>query len=150
MTAVTLFDAFANAGGGPDGDERPREELLLLAQKLVAAALSDLQRLRDYEVQCFAHDWRDRELHRSLTRSIYELYQQWATEADQVLERVRALAGAGNPVLDAEKLERACGSVQARLQLTPEQIERATEQARRGDTVPAEVLRNELRARLRA
>lgn len=121
-----------------------------LAHKLVAAALADLQRLRDYEMQCFAHDWRDPDLHQSLTRSLYEHYQQWATDAEQVLERARALKAADKPVADAEQLELACGSVSARLQLTPEQVERATAQACRGETVPAEVLRNELRARLRA
>jgi hypothetical protein len=152
MTAVALFDAFARArgGAGGGGGGPPDGELVSLAHKLVIAALADLQRLRDYEVQCFAHDWRDADLHRSLTRSLYDLYQQWSTDAEQVLERVRALTAAGKAVADADLLEDACGSVRARLQLTPEQVERATAQARRGETVPAEVLRNELRARLRA
>jgi hypothetical protein len=150
VTAIALFDAFARARGGAGGGEPSGGELLSLAHKLVAAALADLQRLREYEAQCFAQDWRVPDLHQNLTRSLYGLYQQWATDAGQVLERVRALTAAGSLVTDAHQLEDAYGSASARLQLTPNQIERATAQARRRETVPAEVLRGELRARLRA
>jgi hypothetical protein len=150
MTAVTLFDAFARARGGAGGGEPSDGEIVSLAHKLVSAALADLQRLRDYELQCFARDWRDADLHRNLTRSLHGLYQQWARDAEEVVERVRSLSAAGTPVAGADQLEEACGSVLARLQLAPDQIERGTAQARRGETVPGEVLRNELRARLRA
>jgi hypothetical protein len=153
MTAVTLYDALAQAGGA--AAEPLAGRLKWLAERLVAGTLADLQRVRELEEQCLTQDWRDAELHRRLTRSIYELYREWGTEAEQVLGRVRpqtagAAAAAAAAIPRADELEDAYWRVRARLQLTPEQIERATEQARRGQTIPAEDLRNELRARVRA
>lgn len=145
MTAVKLFDALARASQGR-GNALPGGELVPLAQKLVAAALDDLQRLRDYEQQCLTGDWRDGESHGRLTQLLHDLYRQWSDEAAQVMDRVQALTS----VRGAEDLEQACWRVRARLQLTPERVLRATEQARRDETVPAEVLRDELRARLRS
>ena len=145
MTGITLYDALAQAGGAAT------ERLTLLAERLVAGTLADLQRVRELEEHCLAQDWRDAELHGRLTRLIYELYQDWVTEADQVLDLVHPSSGAGGTsIARADELEEACWRIRARLQLTPEQIERAIDQARRGQTIPAEELCKELRALVRA
>jgi hypothetical protein len=148
MTPVALYDALAQAGGA--ADEPIAGRLRWVAERLLAGALADLQRVRELEEQCLTQDWRDAELHRRLTRSIYDLYREWATEAEQLLGRVQRPAGAAALIPRVDELDDAFWRVRARLQLTPEQIEHATEQARRGQTIPAEELRNELRARVRA
>lgn len=147
MTAVALYDALAQVARDEKGST---EGLVRIAEKLVASSLEDLGRLTEYEQQCFMQDWRDARLHRVLTQSIYEMYQDWAREAEQVLVRVRRSAVGGESIARASELEKAAWRVAARLKLNPDQIERATEQVRRGETIPAEELRHELRARLRA
>jgi hypothetical protein len=151
MTAVTLYDALAQANGA--AAVPAAGPLKWLAEQLIAASLADLQRLREFEEHRLTRDWRDADLHRRLTRSIYELDRQWVAEAEQILDRVRPPTGADATSVAAttpraDELEDACWRIRARLQLTPDQIERATDQARRGQTIPAEELRNELRARL--
>ena len=149
---TTLYDVLVQAGGGgaAAAAEPMAGHLKWMAERLVAEMLADLQRVREYEELCLAQDWRDAELHRHLTRSIYELYQEWAAEAEQVLGRVRPSSAAGSPIPRAGELEDQLWRVRARLQFTPERIERATDQARAGQTIPAEELRDELRARVRA
>ena len=148
MTGITLYDALAQAGGA--ADEPLAGHLKRLAERLIAGVLADLERVRELEGQCLTQDWRDADLHRRLTRSVYELYREWAAEGEQVLARVRPSSGTTASIPRADELEDAVCRVRARLQLTPEQIERATEQVRRGQIIPAKELRNELRARIRA
>jgi hypothetical protein len=82
-------------------------------------------------------------------RSVWRLYFQWADEAEQVLERADALARPDRRIAGLKELNEAFGRARARLTVTPEQIARAKEQARRGQIVPAKELRDELHARLR-
>lgn len=83
-------------------------------------------------------------------RSLYDVYQAWAADAEQVLARTRALVKAGCCVQNADDLEHAVGRVQARLNMTPEKFDRAREQIRQGLGIPLEEVRSELRARIRA
>jgi len=84
-----------------------------------------------------------------VNRSLYEVYQKWGGEAEQVLLQIRRLVRAGHQVDNAEALEDAFGRVQARLKMTPGMFDRAREQVRRGEFIPLQELRDELRSRLR-
>jgi hypothetical protein len=124
MTAVTLYDALAQANGA--AAVPAAGPLKWLAEQLIAASLADLQRLREFEEHCLTRDWRDADLHRRLTRSIYELDRQWVAEAEQILDRVRPPTGADATSVAAttpraDELEDACWRIRARLQLTPDQ-----------------------------
>src|SRR5207302_807906 len=85
----------------------------------------------------------------TVNRSLYAIYEKWAEEAGQILDRTRRLGAAGRPVENAEALEDAYARVRARLKLTPEMIARAMEQVRQGQVEPIGGLRDELRARIR-
>ena len=144
MTAVSLFDMLASSANGNDS----ASGVLAMAEKLIANQLEDLRRVNEYEEPCLAQGWRDAELHSRLTREVYALYEQWAAEAKEVLERVAQYAQRKSNIKRLSDLEGAYLRVRARLKLTPEQIERATAQVRRGGIISGD--RNELRNRLRA
>lgn len=151
MTAVTLFDALAQVRASGTGGGALPDPLNWVSERLVADAFADLQRLQRYEQECLTHDWGgDAELHRSVTQSIYGMFQNWLTETGQVLDRVRQPDAGRTAVLGVAELDDAVCRVRARLNLTPDMVDRATGQVRRGETIPAEVLRDELRSRLRA
>jgi hypothetical protein len=143
MSALSLFDALANRPRGPAA------ALPQFAAELVRSALGDLQRLTEYERQ-YASAPNDPDFERQVSRSVFDLYSDWARDAEQVLVRVNELTSAGVNVVDAQRLADAHGTVRARLTITPQQIADANRQARERNTIPASELRNELRARLRA
>jgi hypothetical protein len=151
MTAVSLFDALAGPGTEITSPDQERiAQLARLAEKLVASALVDWQRVVEYEQQFGSSSFATPALEDQVNRSIYEIYQKWAADAEAVLERTQHLKACGHRVSNARELEDAFGRVSARLKLTPEMIAHATEQVRQGHIIPLEELRNELRARLRA
>lgn len=84
-----------------------------------------------------------------LRRSIWQLYGEWAAEAEQVYARARSLEPSGIRLETVERLDDAIGRVSARLSLRPEQVANAKEQVRQGQTVLAKELTDELHARLR-
>lgn len=149
MSAVGLFDVLSReqllsqpAGAAPDG------RLTEFAASLVASALADLQRIREYEKLARDIDTTNPALELEILRLIWRLYEEWATEADNVFARASALKRSGIPVPATDQLDDAIGRTRARLSITPEQIARSREQARTGQCVPAKELRDELHARI--
>jgi hypothetical protein len=145
MTALSLFDVLVSRQGG-----RGAPDLSGFAAQLVQSALADLQRIGEYERQYGAAATGDAEFQRQLTRSVYDLYSDWARDAEQILVRVGELTSAGTVVAEARELVDAHGRVRARLSVTPQQVADAQRQVREGRTIPASELRDELRARIRA
>jgi hypothetical protein len=149
MICSSLLDALS--GGTPAaGDPARTAQTARLAATFVDSALADWQRVLDCEQQLASTPFADESHEARVNRSLYQAYQQWSAEAGRVLARARELAAAGFPVQGAQALEQAHGRAAARLKLTPEMMERATAQARRGEGVPLKELRDELRARVRA
>src|SRR4051812_15852869 len=148
MTAVPLFDVLARQDSGISAPAR-RSRLAALADRLVQEARDEYQRLRRYEeefgglVEAEDRAYGDKEL--DLLRSIWRMYDRWAEQVEEVLERADSL---GESIAHVEQLRDDYGAVRARLSVTPEQIMHADQQAHRGETVPAKELRDELRARL--
>lgn len=149
MTAISLFDVLA--GKEADcADPQRMTRVTRFAAKLVESALADWHRVLGCEQEFASSEFATPETEAKIDQSLYEMYQTWVADAEQVLERTRKLAAGGYSVDGAQALEDAHGQARARLKLTPEMIARATQQVRDGHTVPIEELRNELRARLRA
>ena len=149
MTAVSLFDLLARSdASGQESSTR----LARFANRLVESVLLDLDRLRNDERALMAARAGDENdgLDLDVVRSLWELYAQWAQEAEEVLTRARSLRAARPAVRDVARLEDAYGSVRARLSVTPEQVMQGRQQVRQGDGVPAKELRDELRSRVRA
>lgn len=147
MVAVSLFDILVRSEMAAGNDSASAERL---GQKLIEAALSDWERLKQYELEFAPVEWDDAGNALEITRSIHGLFERWAAEAEQVLTRTRKLTATGRNIPGAEMLEDAYGKVSARLKLTPEMIAQAVHQIRQGRSVPAKELRDELRSRLRA
>jgi predicted transcriptional regulator len=146
MTAVSLLDAVTR-------DDQPlavHARAVELAGQLVDVSLSERRRISQLEADFAPVDGGDDQAAMEIERSIYSLYQEWAAEAEQVLVRIRRLLASGFDVKDAEAMENAYASTLSRLKFTPERTARGIEQARRGQFVPAEDLRNELRSRIRS
>lgn len=144
MTAVLLYDALARSGRAASGTSAE------LAEQMARSALEDLRRYEDYERRYGGVSGGTGEAELSLLRSVWQLFDGWARDAVQVLERVRECIGRGEAVASGEALEDAYGRVRARLGVTPEQILRGLQQIRDGKGIAGKELRDELRARLRA
>jgi hypothetical protein len=152
MTAVHLFDALATLD--PSGllhqENGTADGLAQLAEKLVAASLDEVRRIREYEQQFVFGAQRHPDADLAVRRSVWEMFAAWTDDAEQVLARAKSVARTGVPVSGADQLDDAIGRVRARLTVTPEQVLAAKEQVRQGQFVPAKEMRDELHARLRA
>lgn len=148
MTAASLFDLLAREAQSLSGDASS-SRLDDLAVKLVESCLSDLKRVGEYEEQFRPLGPDAARLEAEWTRSIHELHQRWAGEADEVLSRLRPYA-ANHFIAGLKALEDAYGRVRARLSVTPDQLAAARQQVAQGQGIPVQELRDELRARLRA
>ena len=79
--------------------------------------------------------------------AVRRMYQHWAGQADELLRRVRAGGSNRQPPVGTEKLEYAVGRTLAMLSISPEALELADKQIRKGELVSVEEVRRELRAR---
>jgi hypothetical protein len=121
-----------------------------LARKYVASALADWQHVLDCEDEVSRIEAVTPEVENTVNRALYEVYQRWAADAEQVLARTRQLAGHAHLAIDLQALEHAYARAQARLKLTPPMMEQAMQKIREGRAVPMQELRDELCARVRA
>jgi hypothetical protein len=145
MSAVCLYDILAREVRSHPDD---RGGLPAFGKDLAQAAVNDWQRLRDYERKFTPSPDSDPAVLEEWDRSIWELHRDWANDAIKLLLRLRPLGATLMP--DLQELEDAYGRTQARLSVTPVEMTRARADARAGRTIPVQVLRDELRARLRA
>jgi hypothetical protein len=122
----------------------------VLAETYVQSALADWERVLDCERQFGAMTFATPAEQSRVNRSLYEVYQKWAADAEQILLRTRQIIVAGGRIENVDSLEHAFGRVQARLKMTPEMFDRAREQIRQDQGIPMEGLRNGIRARVRA
>ncbi|HXE52917.1 MAG TPA: hypothetical protein VN541_07885 [Tepidisphaeraceae bacterium] len=151
MTAVSLFDVLSREKPPREVEGGCTDRLVQLAEDLMRSSLADLDRVKDYEKRYVADRSGDQETEKlDLLRSVWNLYREWAADANQVLTRAKSLHSDPRLKGSIDRLDDAIGRVEARLSLKPEQIMAGIEQARRGQIIPAGELRRELHARLRA
>ena len=149
MSGTALFDILAANGACSAGSEGASGSLPWLAQELLSASLADLGRLQQYEQRFASRAASDMSSELEVLRSIFQMYDEWANGAEEVLARVQTLGAGAVPPDDIRRLDHAVGIVRARLTVAPERIIKSKEQARQGQFVPAKELRDELHARLR-
>jgi hypothetical protein len=140
MSVASLFQSV---------QEYDRSRVVRLVEKLVKSAREDYARLQDYEAEFGPSlvDPKDDEAALQLFRSIWSLYETWARDAEQVLARVDELEASGHVIPARPDLARDLGFTLVRLKVDPASIIRGKQQARRGEAIPVEVLRHELRRR---
>jgi hypothetical protein len=149
MSGTLLFDILASRGDPRAGSGVAPGSLPWLAQELLLASLADLDRLQLYERRLASSEGTEPSSELELLRSIFQMYDEWAREAEQVLARIRGLVPGEVPANEVDRLDHAIGTIRARLTVSPERIVKSKEQARQGEFVPAKELRDELHARLR-
>lgn len=125
-------------------------DLRQAALELIESTIDEWKHIRRVDELMSPTPWDDRASAMKLSQEIYALHTQWEKAADEVLSRVTRLQGAKELADKTRELEDALGFTRARLLHTPELQERAFEQVRQGQTIPAKELRDELNARLRA
>jgi hypothetical protein len=144
FNSIEEYEAQASAGGSGTPSR-----LAGLANALVDHALEKHRRLEAYE-RDFGPDMEDERKDESalhVLRAIWQVYEEWLEEAEPLFNRVKRLPSARQTLADLDTLRDTIGGVRARLSVTPEEVLEGHQQARRGEAIPLEVLRNGLRAR---
>ena len=147
MTALALYDSLAS---GDLREPSTPADLAEVVAKLIASALADYELIDEFDERCGLPVDPDEPSAFRAAQEVWRMYSEWLREAQQIFDRASRLEACGGvavPRLD--DLHDAIGDAETRLQMTPEQDARAVRQVRAGDVVPIEVLRDELRARLR-
>ncbi len=139
MSAVALYDILARGTRSAASAG--------LAAALVRDLVADLARLRVYEQFFGPPAGADASRMDEWDRTVWDLYHDWSNEAAKLLDRVRQPDSA---LPNLAELEDGYGRTMARLSVTPAQTARARRDARAGNTLPIQALRDELRARRRA
>jgi hypothetical protein len=139
MVALPLFDAVLSAGVSV---ERPAR----VAAQVIEAALSDLQQIEKLDASVAPDDPSQFDLRTA--SALRQMYEQWARDAQLLLERVEHLQLQSGRVALADALRRAHGRTRARLSVSLEDMEESLRDLREGRTVPIEEVRRELRLRV--
>jgi hypothetical protein len=118
----------------------------------VESLLNDWKLNREHEKETCPglNEWKNRESALQIESSNYGRHQQWASRAEELLNRMRIAATHGMRLPNAAHLEDALGRTQARLLMTPEMTARAMDQVAQGKFISVKEMRDELDARLRA
>jgi hypothetical protein len=148
MIAVSFLDALTADNRSADVERKPSQEVIQVAAMSVESVLPDWERVLECEQRFGSMSFSSPAEESRVNRSLYQVYQKWAAEAEQVLLRSRQLGHGRGCVENAEVLEDAFGRVSARLLMTPEKFDRAREQIRQGQGIPMEELRK-FRSRVR-
>jgi hypothetical protein len=113
------------------------------AEGWVAAALAEARALRQHDDHLFPVS--GDAAGRAVAEQLHLAWRKWADEAAAVYERLRPLLDTRQHVAGAHDLDYAIGRVQAMLTLSPADVQARQEQVRRGDVLPPEEVRRELR-----
>ena len=116
------------------------------AEHWVAAALAEARALRQHDAQLFPGD--DSAAALAAAKELHAAWLRWAEAAEALYEHLRGSIRSGRHVNGASDLDYAIGRTRAMLQITPESYRRSVAEVRRGETVPHEEIRRELRDRM--
>jgi hypothetical protein len=153
MTAFPLFDLFAaNANSLPaESAKQERErQLMTVAASMVAIAIQQFEKIRALdEALASPREVEDAAFNTDAAVGLRLMYDEAAQDADRILDRIDRLERRTKKVVTgSNELRDWHGKTMAMLSVSLEDIARGIEQAKRGEVVPASVLRNELRNRL--
>jgi hypothetical protein len=145
MSALPLFDIVlaARRGHGPSSADST-ERLARLTERLIRSALVELQQIEALDACLAAPDVSAfDEQAATLLRGMYD---QWARDADAVIDRVSRAQRVGVSVAaDLDELRDAQGRVRAALAVTPQAVAEAHAQFAAGRSRTLEEVRRELR-----
>lgn len=144
--ALPLFDVMRlSADNGPAGSA-DSEQFSVIAAEFVGATLADYRHIRKLDEipsgQPLVFD-------RQVAILIRRMYEEWATQAEGLLMRLRTMKSGANAnpiVADVSELRDAVLRTRAMLSVSLEEIEEGIAECERGETVTLEEVRRELRA----
>lgn len=145
MSALPLFDIVLAARRGQDSSSAAStERLTRLTEQLIRSTLMELQQIEALDACLAAPD--PTPFDEQAATLLRGMYDQWARDADAVLDRVTVARGLGVPVDRAfDELRDAQGRVRAALAVTPQAVAEAHAQFAAGRTYTLEEVRRELR-----
>lgn len=137
MVSLSLLDVVIS--------DAAAERSSAVAAQLVQSALSEYDRIKQLDGELAPRSNAEHDRHTAVL--IRGMYEDWARQADALLDRVTRVQKRFGPVADSEKLGDMYGRTRAMLSVTLEQIERARRDVAEGRTIPMEEVRRELRLR---
>jgi hypothetical protein len=145
MSALSLFDIVLAARRGQGSSSAAgMERLARLTEQLIRSALLELQQIEALDACLAAPD--PTTFDEQAATLLRGMYDQWARDADAVLDRVTSAQSLGVPVDPAfDELRDAQGRVRAALAVTPQAVAEAHAQFAAGRTYTLEEVRRELR-----
>lgn len=135
MTATPILDTL---------DDQPHVAADLAA-RLIDGLLAEAQTLDSLDAQMYPHA--PDAAARQRSRLVFDAWHRWIAEAEGLLRRAALLEQRGTGVPRLEELHRQVALARCAVKMTLEKVEHAREQVRRGETVPGEEVRRELRLR---
>jgi len=136
MVALPLFDLVLSA-------TEPVERSRTVASQLLQSALLDLQQIEKLDESLMPPD--SAHFDRATAALIRGLYEDWAHQAEALIERLGNLERRSTPIEGAEALRDAHGRTKAMLSVPLEHIEEAERDIEEGRTKSLEEVRRELR-----
>ena len=145
MSGLSIFDVLLHSS--TDGASSPTTSdagrMAQLAEQLVDSSLNDYEELERLDRFLAPRDEAQWDLHvAALLRGMYE---QWAREAEGVLERVVQVSRLGGKVEKASELRNSHGRVRAMLSIALQEIAEARQQLKDGRSRTLGEVRRELR-----
>ncbi|HSU66075.1 MAG TPA: hypothetical protein VLJ39_04355 [Tepidisphaeraceae bacterium] len=139
-----LLDLLASSKAPHAGEPQNAGGLATRALQLIDFELSEYARITELDLGMGRLSLRHTDPHGAA--AMRSLYQQWASQADELLARLRNYGLHEQLEEKYEELERAVGRTLAMLSVTLDSLAQADEQARTGQTFSLEEVRRELRA----
>lgn len=139
-----LLDLLPSSSEPQTGEPLNASELATRALQLIDFELSEYERITELDLGMGRLSLRHTDPHGAA--AMRSLYQQWASQSDELLGRVRNRGLHERFGERYEELERAVGRTLAMLSVTLDSLAQAEEQARTGQTFSLEEVRRELRA----
>jgi hypothetical protein len=136
MVALPLFDVVLSS-------ERGRYRSSSVGAELVQSALSDIRHIEKLDESLAPADPSD--FDRQTIALVRGMYEDWARQAEGLLERLARLEKSGQRVSGDDELQRAYGRTRAMLSIPLDQLESSHKDAVGGRAAPIEEVRRELR-----
>ena len=145
MSGLSLFDVLMHsaADGLPTSATSDTARMAQLADQLVESSLNDHQELERLDHFLAPNDPEQWDL--QVAALLRGMYEQWAREAEGVLERVSQVKRMGGTVQRATELRDGHGRVRAMLSVALTEIAEGRQQLKDGRCRSAEEVRRELR-----
>ena len=137
MVALALLDFVLSS-------DPPFERSEQLLAQLVEAAVDDLRRVEQLDDSLSPSD--PTHFDRQTAALIRGLYDQWAREAEALLDRIDSFERRSGRATSANTLRDKHGRVRAMLSIPLEHVEEARRQLAAGQAIPLSEVRRELRS----